>query len=214
MDKIMSECRKKKTRRGKKSLKKVSRVYGQDFYMMDDFERCFNVSTFKSNNKQWLRPAKSPKAPVNSNQFLIEDRERCDLETFGLSPSEQNAGSCNGFHSMSLSPSLYAGDDEYYEPLWVTDTTEFMGKEFEKDYNAIIESEDNLPSGYNVFMDLSKEELVKKCMDMERRCSERKHVSKLNKSKSLKQIVSQLRSENRTLATENEKLKSFIQSRQ
>ena len=203
MDRIMSTCRKKKTRRGKKNLKKkLPSLYVENLYEQD-LERCVNVVDIaKSKNKHGLRPVTSPKAPMNSNQFLIEDGG--SLEIFGLSPVQT-------YESRASSPSLYT-EDVYYEPLWVTDTTDFMGKEFEKDYNAALEMEASKTSKLNMFINLSKEELVQKYLDLDRRYTERTlHVSKSVKSSPLK-VVEDLRKENRRLTEENKRLTSLILS--
>ena len=210
LDTLMAESRKRKTRRGKKnSLKRtgMSCEKGQ-------LRRFRNVlPATKSNKRHSLRPAASPPAPSNTTQFLIEDRE--EITFFDKSPSQllpldeisfyDNDRTCK---DMNLNE---GSQDSYYEPLWIDDADdEFMMNEFEKDYNAANNLETFSLSRLNE--DFSKEELVKRIMDLENQCSE----TRLNRtvarksSNSYGKLITDLKTENVRLKGENQQLRSAL----
>ncbi|KAL4226634.1 hypothetical protein ACF0H5_014617 [Mactra antiquata] len=127
MDMKMSEIvqRKKKTRRGKKSRPGKILSSGKS---TDVFSTILNYGNLKQSKsyskrrfvKQGVRPS-SPKAPMNSTQFLIEDKldrelEHCRHVDFQNIPSINNnylpvfdarniqSEEVNDFHRLSLSP--------------------------------------------------------------------------------------------------------------
>lgn len=220
MDRIMAETRKRKTRRGKKNSHKRSTLGWA--YQKSPVEWCPDgLDLAKSYYKNSLRPV-SPKAPLNSTQFLIEDRE--SLEMFETSPAQTlddevycklNEQDLSIHSEVSNSNHSLHSEGSYYEPLWVTDDSEFMLKEFEKDYNAAFELEASFDYHLHILDSLSKEEIVQKYMDLDRRFrnSEKKvnHSSSDKSSKSFKQTLAELHEENRRLLEENRKLKSSLQ---
>lgn len=221
MDRVMAETRKRKTRRGKKTSYRRSTLGWA--YKASPVEWCPDgLDLAKSYNNNSLRPV-SPKAPLNSTQFLIEDRE--SLEMFETSPeqtldeevycklNEQDLSIHSEVTNSQRSP---YSEDSYYEPLWVTEGSEFMLKEFERDYSAAFELETNFDYHLHILDSLSKEEIVQKYMDLDRRFrnSEKKfnhsNANSDKSSKSFKQTLAELHEENRRLLEENQKLKSAL----
>lgn len=227
MDIIMAETRKRKTRRGKKKAQKRN-VFETDYDTLH-FEWSPEIlGTANYKNRHSLRPATSPKAPFNSNQFLIEDRG--DVGTTEFTPAQTFEEETSIFeesdrydkpidHDLINSNLSFYPDDSYYEPLWVSDTSEFMLKEFEKDYNAAslaaFELESNFKDQLHIFDNVSKEEIVKKYLDLERKYSNSKSFSSkantCNSSKALKQTIEDLVKENKKLMEENERFKSLLE---
>lgn len=170
MDKVMAETRKRKTRRGKKTSHTRSTLGW--VYKRSPVDWCPDG---KSYNKRSLRPV-SPKAPLNSTQFLIDDRESLDM--FETSPAqtlddeiysklyEQDLSIHNEETDSKLS--LHS-EDTYYEPLWVTEDSEFMLKEFERDYSAAFELDTSFDYQLHILDSLSKEEIVQKYMGLDQR---------------------------------------------
>lgn len=203
MDKIMAESRKRKTRRGKKKSKKS----GTD-YESGQWKRFHNVS------HRWchLRPTLSPPAPFNSNMFLIEDREEQLICSPPLQTLEEKSGELD---LISDTISLHT-QDSYYEPLWMTDSgDDFMVKEFEKDYSAAFEQKSLFQSQLNSLGDLSKEQIVQKCLDLEQNYSRKMDHSDFDevKKKSFQSVIAELKMENARLQQENEQLKSILSLR-
>ena len=216
LDKLMSESRRRKTRRGKKnSVKRIglSCEKGQ-------LKRYHNVlPVTKSQQRPTLRPAASPPAPFNTNQFLIEDRKEIMLLDSSPSqtlPLEEESFYDSPEHDVTCGDNLSLfKEDSYYEPLWISDANDdFMLKEFEKDYmyNAAFDLETHFQSRLNVYEDLSKEELVKKIMDLEKRCLKTRlnHTEPSEIPNSFENIITDLKTENSRLKEENEELRSAL----
>ena len=211
MDTLMAESRKRKTRRGKKnSLKRngMSCEKGQS-------KRFHNVlPVTKSNKRHSLRPAASPPAPSNTTQFLIEDREEIMFfdndKSPQLLPLDEISFYDNGVTCKSIN--LNEGSqDSYYEPLWIDDADdEFMMNEFEKDYNDANNLETF--SLLRLNEDFSKEELVKRIMDLENQCSETRlnRIVARKPPNSYEKLITDLKTENIRLKGENQQLRSAL----
>ena len=102
--------------------------------------------------------------------------------------------------------------DSFYEPLWIDDTDDdFMLKEFEKDYNNAAVNLENFSLSW-LNEDFSKEELVRRIMDLENQCSETNWiVPLLKKSQNLYgNVITDLKKENARLKAENQRLRSAL----
>ena len=216
MDKLMSESRKRKTRRGKKnSLKSLKRIGNGVDSEKGQFKRFSNVlSVTKSNRRKGLRPASNPPAPSNTTQFLIEDREELALfdTSLEIEPlDEVSFYDNNNNERTGLNTKTESQDSYYYEPLW-TDCgdDDFMSKEFEKDYNAAANLENF--SLMRLHEDFTKEELVRRIMDMENQyATYRQDYTEAKKSStSFEKLFTDLKSENARLKEENKQLRSAL----
>lgn len=147
-----------------------------------------NKKTIKSDKTTCLRP-RSPKAPENSNEFLLADRESVNLTPRTLSMDGAcGTVKCGDCHNVGLNPhnqveacavgsdphDLSSQDAYVYEPL---DSTDFFYQDFDRVYSSAIEE-----SSIQDLMGTSTTQLQSKIMDMDKKAELLKEILQLRVS--------------------------------
>ncbi|XP_060582557.1 protein HEXIM1-like [Ruditapes philippinarum] len=216
MDMNMAEIlKKKKTRRGKKNRMRKSPGKSSNVFSTLDLEtHNFNVKRGHRNRK-FIRPT-SPKAPMNSTQFLIEDRGNGHLDCSSNSPAFQGLSpKIEDFDSLSFYDSendrkLKNRDGEIeYMPIDFEDTADFIGQEFEKDFNShynsinYVDTNNFSTNSYNEvkrgLAKLPKYTIIKKMFELEEKLKRLEKDAEENSPDSLKMRIHQLQEENSAL---------------
>jgi hypothetical protein len=231
MDMNMAEIlKKKKTRRGKKNRMRKSPGKSSNVFSTLDLEtHNFNVKRGHRNRK-FIRPT-SPKAPMNSTQFLIEDRgnEHLDFENTcssnspafqGLSPKIEDFDSLS-FYDSENDRKLKNRDGEIeYMPIDFEDTADFIGQEFEKDFNShfnsinFVDTNSISTNSYNEvrreLAKLPKYTIIKKTFELDEKLKRLEKDAEENSPDSLKMRIHQLLEENSALKSENKLLRTYL----
>lgn len=236
--------KRKKTRRGKKRRPRGANldtnehspgktdVYTTSFdsVLFHPYNHSLNSQMKKS--RRVLRPT-SPKAPCNSTQFLIEDRENVkseDVNIFSspsLSPASESDYQTEDVQFQMLdcyddtdynSITLYDErrkdqktdhcnrEDDHYTLLDHEDTANFICREFEREYELNEEQITKLETcnKNNELMLESKNDLIQKIIMLEEMCRKDKASKQQIKINKLKQA-------NKSLAMEIEQLRERLQ---
>lgn len=232
----------KKTRRGKKRRPREANletdehspgktdVYTTSFdsVLFHPYNHSLNSQMKKS--RRVLRPT-SPKAPCNSTQFLIEDRENVKIDDVngisspGLSPASDyqtedvhfqmlDCFDDTDYNSITLYDEGRRGqkadhcncEDDHYTLLDHEDTANFICREFEREYELNEKQMTQLETcnKHTELMLESKNDLIQKIIMLEEMCRQHKASKQQNKIDKLKQA-------NKFLATEIQRLKERLQ---
>lgn len=222
MDIKMAETlKRKKHRRGKKNRVGKKSPGNIDDFSTFDFDKKLYV-TNRHRNRKLIRPS-SPKAPMNSTQFLIEDRghDKLDIDCSafrtssppfqGLSPETDDFTS-ESFYDVGNKTESY--DDPEYKPINVEDTFDFIGHEFEKDFNSYQSNlTDNVKENNSIRDELTrlpKFMLINKMLELEANIDSLEDGRSERGQGDLKMKMKQLREKNSELKSENLLLKSLL----
>ena len=234
MDMKMAEMiKKKKTRRGKKNRMRKSQGNTSDVFSTLD-SRSFYVKRGQYNRK-FIRPT-SPKAPMNSTQFLIEDRGNDHLEIenngcnnspafHGLSPEREDFTYESFYHTENDRKHQDTDGEVEYMPIDFEDTADFIDQEFEKDFNShytnCLES-DNITTTFEAMSTkthnvkrrelakVPKYTLVKRMLELEDKLLMLEKDAERSSQNNLKMRIQQLQEENSALKSENELLRNYL----
>ena len=202
----MCEERRRKTRRGKKRRNGVSLENTESSGNFDDFTTSYvnyhpylhssipEVKRGSRHSSKFFRP-RSPNAPQNSTQFLIEDHGH--IEQFD---TERTSACCSSSSSPDMSPgnqtefpfhtldatdnvdyngiSMYDDnsdvkpngvEDSCYTPVCQEETLNFICQEFEREYqlNEDVENETKRQTKHQDLMAESKRTIIQKILDIE-----------------------------------------------
>ena len=218
METKMLDKRRKKNRRGKKrpNTKDVA-TSGITF----NDTKTIGKGTRKGQN--FLRPYSSPKAPMNSTQFLIEDsgNDLIDIDDYSrtsspgqnmsyLSDLEKLVETDESFYDENGQNDKYCDIDDEYVPMCLDETADFMRQDFEKQYTSIqSDVENQIELKHLEFKFTPKEELVDSLMKMEDAKNEQEQCEE--QQRRLKSEIKLLREQNSQLEAENKFLRTLLE---
>lgn len=231
LDAIMAEAtvKRRKTRRGKKKPYRRDGSYdiGKNFF--DESQRVQNEIQKVARHKKMLRPSSSPKAPMNSTQFLIKDsgNDKLFIETADFtnhcSPDHMIADldTDSSFEETSLYDTQDEckksfGEDDEYIPMYLDEMTDFMGREFERDLQNLNSQYDTRLEERKIYFKHSSHEMVVDellKLENEMRSLEQKRMQstyKSNVKNEFEKEIERLNNENELLRQENQLLKNLI----
>ncbi|XP_045166767.2 protein HEXIM1-like [Mercenaria mercenaria] len=209
--KMAETLKRKKTRRGKKN--RMRKSPGNNYDVFSTFPT-HNPYTYRGQrNSKFIRPS-SPKAPMNSTQFLIEDRghDQIDFDYVlqynqspvfhGLLPEIQDYTSLSFYDDENEKSKDSDGEFEYM-PIDFEDTADFIGQEFEKDLHShhIKCSDPGLVSSCTrrELSRLPKYTIIQRMFELEEKMNRLESDAQESRQDDLKTKIGQLKEENSTL---------------
>lgn len=230
LDAIMAEAgrKRRKTRRGKKKSLKRDNNWNCDFdkKLAEESRRMQQMIRKAVKGGKTLRPCSSPKAPMNSTQFLIEDSGNDRLSFDMLSHASPysspdqivmfdgiNRLEDSSFYDDDDASKKSFGDDDEYIPMDMDEMTEFVEREFERDLQSLnFDLSSRIDEKRAYFKSTTQEEIVNEYMRLENELNKVQEASNKKSSRSgkMQKELEMLLQENVKLKEENCLLRSLL----